>query len=154
KKWLEELDTQRALEEQCPQFVIPSRLEREYQGKTSESDQHEERRPLRDERHLPVSPKFPYLVNLQPYIQRAKNERTRLGNSRIGRCWTIILQELSSTIPTSVILEPYYVSNSDLEKCYHNPDPMAVLFLLLIKSHQPGLRHVADIYLKSLLYPA
>lgn len=32
KKWLENLDTQRAREEQRPQFIIPSRLEQEYQG--------------------------------------------------------------------------------------------------------------------------
>lgn len=79
---------------------------------------------------------FPYLVNLQPHIQRAENERMRLGNSRIGHCWTMILQELSSTIPTCIIFEPYYVSNSDLENCCHDPDPTIVLFLLLVKSRQ------------------
>ena len=155
KEWSEDLERQRTSDGQRlrrTQFVIPKQREREYQGRTSESDQREERRPLLDPLYVPFRLEAPPLVDLQPYIQRAQSES--MPDSRIGRCWTTILEGLSITIPTSIILKPYYVSISDLEECYRDPDPKAVLVLLLLKSRQLGLlSHVADVYLKSLLYP-
>ena len=92
-----DLETQRIQDEQCispTQFVIPIQPEREYQGRTSESDQQEERRPLIDRLYLSSCPSPPLLVDLQPYIQRAQSELIRLGTSKVGQCWSTILQEL------------------------------------------------------------
>jgi hypothetical protein len=100
----------------------------------------EEWRPLSDRLYLPFRPELPLLVDLQPYIQRAQSEHMRLGYSKVGRCWATILQELSITVPPSIIFEPYYVSISDLEDCYRDRDPMAVLVLLVVKARQSGLQ--------------